>query len=289
MKENTNSIIETILKNYFNLQLKTIEIKKVYDKIIFKQVLVVECEMNGNIVKDDEILKIGSEFYAQIKKSHKNENSFVFDYDQYVELHRPFPVISNPSVISIATNTNEKNIAIPLSKSSSTTKSKTISEVKDNHDYNGNDFNSIKSDSKKDYEEESGDFNDSEKEEKSLETIITKESEKPAKRMKSIELIETEDKKNVNKKHENEESEKEENEKVVEDESSEDEVKEIKQTTKRKSPKQPKEIKEEKQTKTSNQRKESKERKQTYKLENEISNFSNEILIFHHSQDYFST
>ena len=181
MKESTNSIIEIILKNYFNLQLKTIEIKKVYDKIISKQVLVVECEMNGNIVKDDEILKIGSEFYAQIKKSHKNETSFVFDYDQYVELHRPFPVISNPSVISIATNTNEKNIAIPLTQSSSTTKSKTISEVKDNHEYNGNDFNSTKSDSKKDFEEESGDFNDSEKEEKSLETIITKESEKPAK------------------------------------------------------------------------------------------------------------
>ena len=34
---------------------------------------------------------------------------------------------------------------------------------------------------KKDFEDESGDFNDSEKEEKSLETIITKESEKPAK------------------------------------------------------------------------------------------------------------
>ena len=62
--------------------------------------------------------------------------------------------------------------------------------------------------------------------------------------MKSIELIETEDKKNVNKKHENEESEKEEYKKVIEDE-----MKEIKQTTKRKSPKQPKEIKEEKQTK----------------------------------------
>ena len=199
MKESTNSIIETILKNYFNLQLKTIEIKKVYDKIIFKQVLVVECEMNGNIVKDDEILKIGSEFYAQIKKSHKNETSFVFDYDQYVELHRPFPVISNPSVISLATNTNEKNIAIPLPQSSSTTKSKTISEVKDNHEYNGNDFNSTKSDAKKDFEEESGDFNESEKEKKSLETIITKESEKPPKRMKSIELIETEDKKNINK------------------------------------------------------------------------------------------
>ena len=51
---------------------------------------------------------------------------------------------------------------------------------------------------------ESGDFNDSEKEEKSLGTIITKESEKPAKRMKSIELIETEDKKNISKKHEKE-------------------------------------------------------------------------------------
>ena len=45
----------------------------------------------------------------------------------------------------------------------------------------GNDFNLSKSDLKKDFEEESGDFNDSEKEEKSLETIITKESEKPAK------------------------------------------------------------------------------------------------------------